>query len=243
MADCSKSTESYAAPLCIVCDMHHRRKELHRGNRDVGCPKQRKPKHTFAEFRSLSAEEARRLLATASQGKYFTLIYVALATGMRQREVFGLQWEAVNFDHSFVSVVGTLTRNRDGKPSLQASRGKTHRRIDLSPYAARMLSEQCRGQQPPSPRLFADSDGNTTSKDNFLHRVFRPLRKKAGTDRLRFHDLRHTSATLSLAAGENVKIVQETLCHASAKMTLDVRESGPNPTARGSYPNGQHSHD
>jgi integrase len=59
-------------------------------------------------------------------------------------------------------------------------------------------------------------------KDNFMHRRFRPLVKSAGLNNIRFDDLRHTSATLSLAAGDNVKVVQERLGHASAKTTLDV---------------------
>jgi integrase len=59
-------------------------------------------------------------------------------------------------------------------------------------------------------------------KDNFTHRVFRPLLELAGIGGRHFHDLRHTSATLGLAAGENIEVVQERLGHASAKMTLDV---------------------
>ncbi len=56
-------------------------------------------------------------------------------------------------------------------------------------------------------------------KDNFGYRVFKPLVKKAKIGNLRFHDLRRSSATLSPAAGENIKVVQE---NASAKMTLDI---------------------
>jgi len=67
-----------------------------------------------------------------------------------------------------------------------------------------------------------DSEGKPLRKDNFMHRVWRPLIRKAGLTPLRFHDLRHTFATLSLAAGVPIKVVQERLGHASAKTTLDV---------------------
>ncbi len=61
-----------------------------------------------------------------------------------------------------------------------------------------------------------------TDEVNFAFRIFKPIVKKAKSGHIRFHDLRHSSATLSLAAGENIKVVQERLGHASAKMTLDV---------------------
>lgn len=59
-------------------------------------------------------------------------------------------------------------------------------------------------------------------KDEFVRKVFQPLLKEAEIERIRFHDLRHTSATLGLSAGDNVKVVAERLGHSSAKMTLDV---------------------
>src|SRR5579864_2484206 len=98
------------------------------------CLKQLKPKHSYAEFRSLTREEAQRLLAAAKDGKYFTLIYLALATGMRQGELFGLRWPAVNIEHCFVSVEGTLTKGKDGRPALQPPKGGRSRRIDISAY-------------------------------------------------------------------------------------------------------------
>jgi len=186
------------------------------------CLKHDKPKHTYAEFRSLTTDEAHRLLATAKLGPHYALFYIALATGMRQGELFGLQWRAVNLENAFLSVVGTLTLGVDGKPSLERPKGKRDRRIDLSPYVVQLLKEHRSKQRPLSSWVFANSKGNPMRKDNFLHRVFRPLLARAGIHRLRFHDLRHSSATLSLAAGENVKVVQERLGHASAKMTLDV---------------------
>jgi len=85
-----------------------------------------------------------------------------------------------------------------------------------------MLRDHQRSQYPLGPWAFADINGEPLRKDNFVRTVFHPLLKKAGIGRIRFHDLRHTSATLSLSNGDNVKIVAERLGHSSPKMTLDV---------------------
>jgi integrase len=70
--------------------------------------------------------------------------------------------------------------------------------------------------------VFADINGEPLQKDYFVRNVFHPLLAKAGIERIRFHDLRHTSATLSLSNGDNVKVVAERLGHSSPEMTLDV---------------------
>lgn len=70
--------------------------------------------------------------------------------------------------------------------------------------------------------MFADINGEPLNKDRFVRTVFHPILTKAGVPKIRFHDLRHTSATLSLSNGDNVKIVAERLGHSSPKMTLDV---------------------
>jgi integrase len=84
------------------------------------------------------------------------------------------------------------------------------------------LGDHKRAQYPPGPWVFADINGEPLRKDYFVRNVFHPLLTKAGIERVRFHDLRHTSATLSLSNGDNVKIIAERLGHSSAKMTLDT---------------------
>jgi integrase len=187
------------------------------------CSPKDKPKHVYREFRSLTKEEAQRLLAVAKETEFHLLLYLALATGMRQGELFALRWDSVNTDAGFLSVIGTLSKDGAGQLCIRPPKGKgKSRRIDLSSSVVEMLQEHKRCQCPITSWVFPNVNGSPMQKDNFMHRVFRPLIKQAGLGNLRFHDLRHTSATLGLAAGENIKIVQERLGHASAKMTLDV---------------------
>jgi integrase len=70
--------------------------------------------------------------------------------------------------------------------------------------------------------VFTDINSEPLRKDHFVRSVLKPLLKEAGIGYIRFHDLRHTNATLSLANGDNVKVVSERLGHSSAKMTPDV---------------------
>jgi integrase len=71
-------------------------------------------------------------------------------------------------------------------------------------------------------RVFCDTEGGALRKSNVRRRSFHPLVRKAGVPTIRFHDLRHTAATLLLAQGVHPKVVQERLGHAQIAMTLDT---------------------
>ncbi len=83
---------------------------------------------------------------------------------------------------------------------------------------------------PPSPApsryptalVFTDARGGPIRRQNLLRRSFRPLLARAGLPRIRFHDLRHTAATLLLGQGVHVKVVQEQLGHSQISVTLDT---------------------
>jgi len=70
--------------------------------------------------------------------------------------------------------------------------------------------------------VFCDTDGNPLRKSNLLRRSFFPLLEKAKVPRIRFHDLRHTAATLLLSQGVHPKVVQERLGHSQISLTLDT---------------------
>ena len=70
--------------------------------------------------------------------------------------------------------------------------------------------------------VFPTGVGTPMSRHNLVNRSFKPLLKRAGLPDIRFHDLRHTCATLMLAVHTNPKVVQETLGHANVSITLDI---------------------
>ena len=185
------------------------------------CFRRDKPSYECGDRRALSIKEVQRLLAAAKRGDYYLLFYLALVTGMRQGEIFGLRWDAIDFDSSSLYVRASLTRDRDNKPILSPPKSSRKRRIDLGDRLQQLFTRHKR-RQSGGPWVFTDINGEPLEKDRFVRGVFHPLLKEAGIDRIRFHDLRHTSATLALASGINVKIVSERLGHSSSKMTLDV---------------------
>ena len=87
----------------------------------------------------------------------------------------------------------------------------------LHDHRKQMLSEAFAGAS-----VFCDTDGGYLRKSNFARRSFKPLLERAEVPAIRFHDLRHTCATLLLMAGENPKVVSERLGHASIEITLNT---------------------
>lgn len=187
------------------------------------CLRKDKPKYQDPQIKSLTEQEAHALLKAAStEPNLYVLVFLALSTGMRQGEILALRWDSVDLKNAFVSVCGTLTKDKENNLVVRETKGKRNRRIDISPALVSMLDAHHKRQSPLSLWVFPNSEGDPMRKDNFMHRQFRPLVKRAGLKHVRFHDLRHTSATLDLAAGAHTKVVQERLGHASAKTTLDV---------------------
>jgi integrase len=76
--------------------------------------------------------------------------------------------------------------------------------------------------QASNPRLFCDTRGGWLRRSHFHAQWFKPLLAKAGLPNIRFHDLRHTSATILLAEGEHPKVVQERLGHSQISTTMDI---------------------
>lgn len=185
------------------------------------CVRRDKPHHECKERRVLSLEEARRLLNKAKEGDYYLLFLLSLTTGMRQGEIFGLRWDAVDLQSSSIYVRVSLTRDRANQAILSAPKASRKRRIDVGNTLNRLL-EQHKRRCLSETWVFTDIGGEPLHKDRFTRSVFHPLLRDAGIERIRFHDLRHTSATLALSSGINVKVLAERLGHSSAKMTLDV---------------------
>ncbi|MEA2640783.1 MAG: hypothetical protein QOF51_2177 [Chloroflexota bacterium] len=191
------------------------------------------PKVPRGEIRALSPEEAKRFL-TAAVGDPFEALYVlALTSGMRQGELLGLKWQDIDLGQGVIQVRRTLGRVKgqgfvESEPKSSAGR----RRIVLAPLAVQALRDhwdrQCdqrleRGMLPGADSLvFGNSLGNPVGPQNMIYRSFRKVLAKAGLPVMRFHDLRHSAATLLLAMGTHPKIVQELLGHSQISLTLDT---------------------
>lgn len=180
----------------------------------------RVPRVEQREMRVLSQEQAQAFLEAARGDRYYALFALALFTGLRQGELLGLRWADLDVERGRLTVSRSLSQQ-----SLDAQPTKTRgsrRSIDLGPEALAVLLEH-RERYGVGEWIFRDSGGSPVRASNLLRRSFRPALERAGiTPPIRFHDLRHTAATLMLAAGVHPKVVSERLGHASIAITMDI---------------------
>lgn len=181
------------------------------------------PRYRGRQMRVLNAEEIQKLLEVA-QGIYHRLIHLALHTGMRRSELLALRWRNVDLDMAMLHVVQVLHRLRDGSIIFDEPKSKNGRRqVALTPESVMSL-RQHQGQQRGITRhslVFAHDDGSPILPDSLSH-AFTRIAYRAGLQGVRFHDLRHTHATLMLQQGIHPKIVSERLGHGSVSITLDT---------------------
>ncbi len=190
------------------------------------------------EMTPLSPTQARVLLDTAREAddRWSALYVLAVSTGLRQGELLGLQWEDVDLANATLRVRHTL--QPPGFPKGAPARltpPKTRRslRSVRLPHSAvqalfrhRKLQEAERARANGSWRdrrlVFPNTLGGYADYTNLVPRHFKPLLRRSGLPNIRFHDLRHTCATLLLTKGVHPKIVSEMLGHSSVSITLDV---------------------
>lgn len=176
----------------------------------------------------LTPDEARRLIYGTVEDRLHALWVLAISTGMRQGEMLALALPNLSLSTARVSVENSLGRSgKIGSVKTSSSR----RMLDLSPFCVaavrRHLERRDEERLTLGPawqggdRLFTTTVGTPADAAHVRHALEITLRR-LGLPRVRFHALRHTAATLMLAAGINPKIVQERLGHSTITMTLDT---------------------
>ena len=157
---------------------------------------------------------------------------LALNTGMRQGELLTLKWDDVDLERGVLRVRRTLTHADKAYVLGEPKTNKSRRTIRLTTSAvtalrahlSRQLEEMERmgSLYQPGGLVFAAETGTIVNPSNLRNRSFKLLLKRAGLRTIRFHDLRHSCATLLLSKNVNPKVVSEMLGHASVRITLDT---------------------
>lgn len=173
----------------------------------------RPPRHVERVPRFLLWSEVEELGSYCRESR---LVMVAALTGLRRGELFALTAEDVDLSSGEFVVSKTGNGGRVGP-----TKSGRPRRVHLVPLAVELVEEQLR-ERPWSRDglVFPSPHGEMWLGDNFLTRVFRPAVKRAGLDGLTFHDLRHTYASLLIAAGVGPMIVAQQMGHADARLVL-----------------------
>jgi integrase len=157
------------------------------------------------------------------------LIVLAALTGLRKGELFALEWPAVNLTEGILVVRRTVTELGDGLSVKEPKSSAGRRVVVLGPEAIaalrrRLEKARAEGFEPNEvPIVFPNLSAGYLRGSNFDRRVWYPIREAAGIpDSFVFHDLRHTQASLMLAAGVDLKVVQHRLGHRDFTTTANI---------------------
>ena len=190
------------------------------------------PKLVRKRFQSLSPEQARQLLDTAKGDRLEAIYSVALSLGLRMGEVLGLRWQDVDLDGATLTVNQAIYRI--ASKGLVVAEPKTHRSRRalflpdgvlraLRAHRLRQLQQRlAAGSRWQDGGLVFTSGIGTPFEPRNLFRNFKTLLRKAGLPDIRFHDLRHSAASLLLAQGVPMRAVMEMLGHSNIGTTADI---------------------
>jgi integrase len=189
------------------------------------------PKPRPKPMRTLTPEELKTLLETASGNQFYPVIYTAVSTGLRQAELLGLRWRDIDLGLQSISVCQVLYKRRGICEFKEPKTSHSKRRVSMTAKLVDYLSEY-KGEREslslhlgrlpkPDDLIFANVEGKPIDPGVLTHNFAR-IAKRVGLEGVRFHDLRHTFASLMLLRGAKPKVISEALGHSSVAFTMDV---------------------
>ena len=189
------------------------------------------PQVVRKEMKVLTLVEVTLLLQSAQDSRFYIPILLAVTTGLRRGEILALRWEDVDLDAGMLTVRRSLEQTRSGITFKEPKTPRSRRMVVLPEITigplrahkeAQTLQKLMLGSAYEDNRLVCtEADGSMINPEH-LSRGFRVLLKLAELPRIRFHDLRHTHATILLSEGIPAKVVAERLGHSTIVLTLDT---------------------
>jgi integrase len=186
------------------------------------------PRMERKEMEALSVEECRRFLEIAEKSEWYPVLALALTTGMRPSEYLALKWSDTDWHRGTASVCRTIQVSGVQWAFDDTKRKSSRRIVKLQNFVLRALHElrekqgsKREGNCSAAHELIFISGAGLPLKQRAVKREFRRLLAIAGIRSIRLYDLRHTAATLGIAAGVSVKVISDQLGHASISFTLE----------------------
>jgi integrase len=192
------------------------------------------PRPVDKEMKFLCPDEVDKFFSTVREAPwpYYYLFYTMLFTGLRRSEALALIWGNLDLDLCALSVSQTLYKLSGGQYVIQPPKTrKSRRQVTMPPSLALLLrdyKEQVETRRfllgrPLSDTdfVFAHPDGGPLDPSSVTHTFLKTVRR-AGLEGLRLHDLRHSYASLMMAAGVNIKVISQSMGHANIGITLDT---------------------
>jgi integrase len=191
-----------------------------------------KPKKPTREMAILDEIQVRQMLFAARCTRLGPILHMAVTTGMRQMELLGLKWDDLDWIKQTIKVIRQLARPEEGKLKFAPPKTKFGlRTVSLGSKAMEVLRDHYERQQEErraagglwieTGLMFTNATGGQLDPRNLL-RDYKKLLHDAGLPMIRFHDLRHTAASLMLNLGIPVLVVSRILGHSRPSITLDV---------------------
>ena len=179
------------------------------------------PKNARKEMNILPEALIGPYLSAAKEHGILAPMYLELTTGLRRGELLALRWEDLDVQNRTLSINKSVAR-QDGKLVISTPKTPNSIRTVLLPEDTVKLLVEEHEKHPANPYLFpSPRTGETWDPDGF-RRLHDRIIKEIGAEHVRFHDMRHTFATLSLKSGVDVRTLSETLGHFSAGFTLST---------------------
>lgn len=188
------------------------------------------PRPASREMQTLSAEQVLQFLASAREDRLFPLYLLAAASGMRRGELLALRWQDIDWTRGAVQVRRTLEWVNGGPVFVEPKTLRGRRSVPLPRSVATLLRQHRASQNQErlaagplwqrNDLVFSRADGSPIPPHSVSHQFAHDL-KQAGLPAIRFHDLRHTHATLLLEEGLHAKVVSAQLGHSSI-VSMDV---------------------
>lgn len=221
--------------------VHHAHRVLHRACKQATdwqliprnpCDGAQAPRVPRLEMQVWTPDESDAFVLATREDRMHALYVLALTTGMRQGELLGLRWADIDLGAGTAAVRRSLQRQKEaGLVFTEPKTSRSRRSIRLSQTAVHALKrhkdqqererEAAGGDWQAGDLVFCTSTGAPLSSTNETKR-FQRAAEQAQLPALRFHDLRHTAATILLVKGVHVKLVSEMLGHSTISLTLDT---------------------
>ena len=207
------------------------------------------PRVESTEMRTWSAHDARRFLDQTANDRLHALWVLAITTGMRRGELAGLRWIDVNLDFGVIALRNTRVAVQHAVHEYEPKSRTSRRSVAIDSLVVTVLRSHRRRQLEErlawgaayndSGYVFTNEDGQALHP-NRITLLFRRRRDQLGLPAVRLHDLRHTSASLMLAAGVHPKVVSERLGHSSSDTSPEPPAARSPATSVSSW-NGRHA--
>lgn len=189
------------------------------------------PKIQRHEPNFYTVQQIKDLFEAIKDKPLYSLVYFTVIFGLRRSEVLGLKWDSINFEANTITIKHTVVRFSEVVEKDQTKTNASYRSYPLSDDVVKILTE-LKKKENDNRRLFGAEyiendyifkwDNGKPYSPDYISRKFSKLLEQNKLPHIRFHDLRHSCASLLVANGFNIKDIQEWLGHADIQTTANI---------------------